>query len=82
MVIFPYVTSMFIYAFKRRVDFIYNMISYRVKEPADNYIANFNQKRNPYIDFIQPIPLYLELDHKILEGQIQNSLLGGFYHLN
>lgn len=62
----------------RRVGFIKIALINEVKEDSDVFFANFSQKRDPFLDFIQPIPLYLKTDNELQEKNIQDSMLGGY----
>jgi len=76
-VIIPFVTIGFLIAIRRRINRIQTVLIGEVKEHLDVFFANFTQKRDPFIDFVQSTPLYLERENELREKKIQDSLLGG-----
>ena len=77
MISIPFVTFGFLLVIQWRVSLIHKILISKVNDNVDVFFANFTQKRDPFLDFIQPIPLYLEKINELQEKKIQESLLGG-----
>lgn len=74
----PYVIVLMVLIFVLRIRKICKLCILEIKEPADNYVANFTQRRNPFVDFCQPMPLYLERENNFSQKRIEESLKGGY----
>lgn len=59
------------------MNLIEEALVFQVKGHTDVFLANFTQKRDPFLDFIQPSPPYLLKENELQERKIQESLLGG-----
>lgn len=74
----PLITFLFLILIYRRINIIKSHVIVEVKDvTAVTFFATFTQKRDPFLDFNQPIPIYLDKEIELEEKKIQNSLLGG-----
>lgn len=74
----PLITFIFLILIYRRIKIIKSLLVVAVKDvTAVSFFANFTQKRDPFLDFNQPIPIYLDKEIELEEKKIHNSFLGG-----
>lgn len=78
MLSIPFCVFCFLLLLRRKINLIEETLTTQVREHSDVFLANFTQKRDPLIDFIQlKAPPYLLKENELQERKIQESLLGG-----